>query len=91
MQSDDHDVPIASLRSFMEDLENAVAVARTLTEAGHSIDLTGFDRLVGLLCAQVLDLPPDDAVLLKDDLSGLLVAVDALSCSLVSPGISIAP
>ena len=70
MQSPDHDMPMTSLRSFIEDLENSIAVAQTLVEAGHAIDLTGFDRLVGLLCAQVLDLPPEDAGLFKDDLSG---------------------
>jgi hypothetical protein len=81
MQSADHDMPLASLRSFMEDLENAITVARTLVEAGHAIDLTGFDRMVGLLCAQTLDLPPEDARTLHDDLVSLLAAVDALSCA----------
>jgi hypothetical protein len=90
MQSADHDMPVTSLRSFIEDLENSIAVARTLVEAGHAIDLTGFDRLVGLLCAQVLDLPPEDAGLFKDDLSGLLASVDALSCSLAPGGPGIA-
>jgi hypothetical protein len=35
--------------------------------------------MVGLLCAQTLDLPPDDARTLRDDLIGLLVEVEALS------------
>jgi hypothetical protein len=85
MQSDDHAAPLASLRSFLEDLENAITVARTLIEDGHAVDLTGFDRLVGLLCAQTLDLPPEDAVALRDELVGLLAAVDALACVLTPP------
>jgi hypothetical protein len=79
MQSADQNMPMASLHSFLEDLENAITVARTLVETGHAIDLTGFDRMVGLLCAQTLDLPPDDARTLRDDLIGLLVEVEALS------------
>jgi hypothetical protein len=81
MQSTDHEMPLASLRSFMEDLANAITVARTLVDAGHPIDLTGFDRMVGLLCAQTLDLPLEDARALREDLIELLAAVDALSCA----------
>jgi len=85
MQSADPDMPLASIRSFLEDLENAITVARTLLEDGHAIDLTGFDRMVGLLCAQTLDLPPADALGLRDDLIGLLSAVDALACAMTPP------
>ena len=85
MQSADHDMPMASIRSFMEDLANAIAVARTLVDAGHAIDLTGFDGMVGLLCAQMLDLPPEDALVMRGDLVELLAAVDALSCAMMPP------
>ncbi len=84
MQDPGADVPSASLRSFLEDLQNAIAVARTLVESGHAVDLTGFDRQVGLLCAQALDLPPEQGRDLRDDLRELLASVDALSCALSS-------
>jgi hypothetical protein len=79
MQFTDQETPLASLRSFMEDLANTITVARTLVDAGNPIDLGGFDQMVGLLCAQTLDLPLEDAKALRDDLIELLAAVDALS------------
>ena len=80
--------PAEQLRSFLEDLENTIAVARTLMEDGHKVDLTGFDRQIGLLCAKALDLPPEQGRLFRDELAALLPQIEALACMLtsLSPG-----
>lgn len=80
------DPAIASIRSFIEDLRNAIKVAHTLLAAERTIDLSGFDRQVGLLCAQTLDLPPEQGRALCDDLTALLAAADALTAALATPG-----
>jgi hypothetical protein len=81
--------PAEQLRSFLEDLENTIAVARTLMEDGHTVDLTGFDRQIGLLCAKALDLPPEQGRLFRDELAALLPQIEALACTLTSlnPGV----
>ena len=77
---------LTSLRSFLEDLGNTVAVARTLVQEGHRVDLTGFDVQVGLLCAKALDLPPEEGRLLRPDLVEFLATVDSLSLYLSGAG-----
>ena len=48
---------IMALRIFSERLARAMGIARAMIGAGRVLDLTGIDDGVGLLCAQVLDLP----------------------------------
>jgi hypothetical protein len=88
MQSADPDAHLGSLRSFIEDLEIEIAITRTLVEAGHDVDLAGFERQIGLLCAQALDLPPDQGRAVRQDLVDLLEEVNTLACELAprAPG-----
>ncbi|MGE4047669.1 MAG: hypothetical protein AB7F35_22610 [Acetobacteraceae bacterium] len=79
-----HTDALGALRSFLDDLENAITLARTLVEDGQQVDLTGFDRQVGLLCAKVLDLPPEQGRLVRSDLAVLLAGVDALTGCLMA-------
>ena len=73
---------LASLRSFLEDLENAAAVATTLVRDGHLIDLDGFDAQVGLLCAKALDLPTEQGRLIRPELMRLRERLETLDASL---------
>lgn len=73
---------VASLRSFLEDLENAAAVATTLVRDGHLIDLDGFDAQVGLLCAKALDLPTEQGRLMRPDLLRLRGRLETLDAAL---------
>jgi hypothetical protein len=82
MKAEAADAPLHALRSYLEDLNNSIVVARTLLERGHTVDLTGFDDLVGLLCAKALDLPPDQGRVVRSDLIALAAAVDDLSGAL---------
>ena len=52
-------------------LAAAVAVATGLASTARAIDLDGMDGLAGLLCAQVLDLAPAEAMALKPALIAL--------------------
>jgi hypothetical protein len=84
MQTDGTEA-LTSLRSFIEDLDNAVMIARTLVHEGHRIDLTGLDGQVGLLCAKALDLPPEQGRSVRPKLVGLLSTVDSLIACLTPP------
>jgi hypothetical protein len=59
-------------------LAAAVAVATGLASTGRAIELEGLDGLAGLLCAQMLDLAPGDAMALKPGLVALEQDVAAL-------------
>lgn len=76
--------PLDSLRSFLEDLDNAVVVACRLVREGHRIDLTGFEAQVGLLCAKALDLPVEQGRSIRPDLVRLRTRVEALTTDLLA-------
>ncbi len=82
MRVDATDTGLTELRSFLEDLENAVTVATTLVHDGHRIDLEDFDSQVGLLCAKALDLPDDQGRLLRTDLMRLREKLEVLEICL---------
>ncbi len=66
------------LLGLAERLARTLAVARALVLAGRPLDLTGFDDGIGMLCAQTLDLPTQDARAMKAVLVGLMESVDSL-------------
>lgn len=82
MRTDPSLARVASLRSFLEDLENAAAIATTLVRDGHLIDLDGFDVQVGLLCAKALDLPTEQGRLMRPDLLRLCGRLETLDAAL---------
>jgi hypothetical protein len=49
------------LTHLAERLTRTLSVARALIGSGRTVDLTGFEDGVGLLCAKTLDLSPDEA------------------------------
>lgn len=70
---------IDAVRALAEELTKIVGVARVLVESGRTIDLTGLDGQVGLLCAKSLDLPPDEGRRVRPRLIALSGSMEALS------------
>ena len=68
--------------TMSEDLGRTICVARVLVEHGRTVDLTGLDRGVGLLCAKALDLPADSGRRLRAHLLMLLAEADGLTQAL---------
>jgi hypothetical protein len=69
---------LATVRSSLGDILNAVRIAESLLHGGGAIDLTGMDSRIELLCMQALDLPPPLACETLPDLIGLRSSVDTL-------------
>lgn len=66
----------------MRRLAAAIAVATGLASTGRTIDLHGIDGLAGILCAQMLDLAPAEAMALKPNLVALEQDVASLMAML---------
>ncbi len=62
-------------------LSRTLALSRALIQSGRTLDLTGVEDGVGLLCAQTLDLPPDEARALLPALHDLLWQLDQVSAA----------
>ena len=60
-------------------LARTICIARVLVENGRTVDLTGLDRGVGLLCAKALDLPPEIGRGVRPHLVSLLAEADGLT------------
>lgn len=61
---------------------STLRVARGLLENGRRVDLEGLDRVIGVLCARALDLPPEEGRAIRPRLALLLADLDALSLAL---------
>ena len=61
---------------------STLRVARGLLENGRRVDLEGLDRVIGVLCARALDLPPQEGRSIRPRLALLLADLDALSLAL---------
>jgi hypothetical protein len=70
--------PPAALASLAERLSRTLAVSRALLLAGRPLDLRGFDDGVGMLCAQTLDLPPEESRHMVPLLHHLAASIDQL-------------
>ena len=66
-------------------LSRTIALARGLIQGGRHLDVTGIDDGVGVLCAQTLDLPPEDAGAMVPVLRGVLTQVNLLTTALQRP------
>ena len=66
-------------------LRDTLGIARALAETGRRLDLTGLDSQVGLLCARVLDLEPDEGRTARVELIRLRAELDALAAVLARP------
>lgn len=63
-------------------LSRTLAIARALIQGGRTIDLTGIDDAIGVLCAQTLDLPDGEARRVLPALRAVQTEVDLLSAML---------
>ena len=72
----------AVTRNSLEQLQTTVALANGLAAAGRTIDLSGLESATGLLCAQVLDLPPSEGQVLRPALLSLHASIQQLLASL---------
>ena len=73
---------IEAVCALADELMNVLNVTKSSLEAGRSIDLTGLNDMVGLLCAKSLDLPPDDGRRVRPRLIVLSASIEALSRAL---------
>ena len=76
---------MAAVAGLAERVAGTLLLAAALAEAGRRLELEGLDRMVGLLCAQALDLPPALGHAFRPRLVGLLEDLDALGRRL-APG-----
>ena len=74
--------PLAGTAALADGVFSTLRMARALAQSGRRIDLDGLDRLVGLLCAKSLDLPPEDGRQMRATLIEVLDDVDALTRTL---------
>ena len=79
------ETPLAQVLGLATGLLNTIAVARALAENGRRLDLTGLDSQVGLLCARMLDLEPDEGRIARVELLRLRADLDALAAVLARP------
>ncbi len=63
-------------------LQHTIGIARALAQNGRAVDLTGLDDGIGMLCAQILDLPLQDGRRLLPLLADVLAQVDGLTAAL---------
>ncbi len=79
------ETPLGQVLGLAAGLLNTIAVARVLAENGRRLDLTGLDSQVGLLCARMLDLEPDEGRIARVELVRLRADLDALAAVLARP------
>lgn len=70
--------------STLQRIHATVAIATGLAECGRAIDLAGLDSATGALCAQVLDLPPEDGSSMREALVQLQARLVALSATVAA-------
>jgi hypothetical protein len=78
----DAETEIGAVRALADELMKLVGVARALVDSGRHVDLVGLEDQVGLLCAKMLDLPPDEGRRVRPRLIALSGSVEALSRAL---------
>jgi hypothetical protein len=67
------------LRDLAVRLRRTIGVARALVISGRTLDLSGVEDGVGLLCAQALDLPAERGSAMAGLLRAVLADIDALA------------
>jgi hypothetical protein len=80
--------PLAQKRrseALADGVSATLQMTRALIEARRHVDLAGLDQMMGLLCAQTLDLPPDQGRSLRPRLIELLHELDELTKALPVP------
>ena len=79
MQEGPPDTRMATLLTLADRLARTVSVARALVDAGRSVDLTGLEDGVGLLCAKTLDMPVGESRGMLPAMLELRAQIDSLA------------
>ncbi|MGH7044705.1 MAG: hypothetical protein ACREFY_21580 [Acetobacteraceae bacterium] len=79
------ETPLAQVLGLTAGLLDTLGVARALAETGRRLDLAGLDSQIGLLCARMLDLEPDEGRVARVELIRLRADLDALAAVLARP------
>lgn len=74
-----------AVKSLVAQAQQVVRLARALAVADRTVDLEGLEHLIGVSCAQALDLPPSEGRALRVLLEALLAECDALDSTLRHP------
>ncbi len=82
---------LRAVTAMCEGLGRTICIARVLVENGRQVDMAGLDCGVGLLCAKVLDLPPEAGRAFRPQLLALLSAIDELTAAIRRMDIPILP
>lgn len=64
---------------------STLRLARSLLGTGRNVDIEGLDRMIGVLCARALDLPPEQGRAVRPNLALLLIELDTLSVAMQPP------
>ncbi len=78
--------PSSPIQNTMRLRDRVIAILHTagaLAATGRAVDLTGLDNLIGLLCAQVLDLPDAEARGFRASLCGIAAELETLNQTLI--------
>ena len=70
------------VRDLTARLLRTIGVARALVQSGRTLNLSGMDDGVGLLCAQALDLPSPAGAAVLPCLREVLAGVEGLTAAL---------
>ncbi len=73
------DPRLENLLGEARSIEATLAAAAALLDAGRRVDMTGLDQRTGRLCAQGLDLPPDEGARLRPALLALRDSLDTVA------------
>lgn len=75
--TDGHE-PFEAVSALAGELTKLVELSRRLVDAGRTVDLTGLEGQIGLLCAKSLDLPPNEGRRVRPRLIALSGSIEAL-------------
>ena len=81
----DDEARIKRVEAMSLGVSATVRTARGLAEAGRPIDVAGLDRMVGVLCAHVLDLSHYESRGFRERLRGIGGELDGLVAALGPP------
>jgi len=70
---------MVALMTLADRLTRTISIARALVEAGRSVDLSGLEDGVGLLCAKTLDMHTAESRQLLPAMLELRAQIDSLS------------
>ena len=77
--------PCSAVQDAIAAIASTLRLARSLLGTGRNLDIEGLDRMIGVLCARALDLPPEQGRTVRPNLALLLIELDTLSVAMQPP------